>query len=211
MQQILDCTFMRLLYCVSCSHCVGEGQFCTSYALVERPIDTAVCLCLGSHHAQKYCFLSATTVPSVHGQDALHARKVLGLDVDNLHYVAPTNGHKKLTCSTQTQLNSGSHIGELVEGAANVKMLCWEAPFEKLLGEIRRAEERPMLAMQMINGFGAALKYFCVPLAGLVTFAAAAGMGQACSATSIFGCCSEPLVPNLWATRIQGQLGYSAI
>jgi hypothetical protein len=66
----------------------------------------------------------------------------------------------------------------VVESAANVKMLCWEQPFEKLLTEIRRAETRPMLIMMLIDGVNAAIFFFAVPLACIVTFGIAVAMNQ---------------------------------
>lgn len=70
--------------------------------------------------------------------------------------------------------------GEVVEGAANVKMLCWEAPFQNLLGRIRHQEAKPLLTTQLILGSVGAVFVFCVPVACVVTFGTAVAMGQVC-------------------------------
>jgi hypothetical protein len=63
--------------------------------------------------------------------------------------------------------------GEVVDGAANVKMLCWEGPFQKLLHGIRAAETAPMLRMLLIEASSMALMFFCTPVATFVTFSVA--------------------------------------
>lgn len=64
-----------------------------------------------------------------------------------------------------------------MEGAANVKMLCWEEPFRELLGKIRRAETGPMRTMLLIDASCMALMFFCVPVACVVTFGTAVATG----------------------------------
>lgn len=75
------------------------------------------------------------------------------------------------------------HAGEVVEGAANVKMLCWEEPFRKLLARIRAAETKPMRTMLLIDASCMALMFFCVPVACVMTFGTAVAMDKV-------SCCS---------------------
>lgn len=65
-----------------------------------------------------------------------------------------------------------------MEGAANVKMLCWEEPFRKLIGRIRQAETSPMRTMLLIDASCMALMFFCVPVACVVTFGTAVAMNK---------------------------------
>jgi hypothetical protein len=70
--------------------------------------------------------------------------------------------------------------GEVIEGAATVKMLCWEEPFRKVLGRIRQAEAAPMRTMLLIDASSLALMFFCVPVSCVVTFGTAVAMGKVC-------------------------------
>jgi hypothetical protein len=88
--------------------------------------------------------------------------------------------------------------GELIEGAANVKMLCWEAPFQALLARIRAAETRPMRTMLLIEASSMALMFFCTPVACLAAFGTAVALNRVLMLDVVFYVVALLNLPKLW-------------
>ena len=88
--------------------------------------------------------------------------------------------------------------GEVVEGATAVKMLTWEASFEKLLQRIRGTEAAPMWRMLMIEATSMAVMYFCTPVASFVTFAVHVATGGVLNLASVFYVVGLLHLPKLW-------------